>query len=100
MATDIEEFESAIMLVCNAYKDLKIIDSCHPLLSLVELEKVGFKATPQYQEKYVRPNLRNSDGQLAFWDWVYPNQFEAKLKGLLDYKRDISSAIKKEEKGE
>jgi len=96
MATDTEEFESAIMIVCSAYNDLQRVNPNHPLLSLIELKGYGFIHNLEYQERYVRPNLKSPDGQLCLWDWVYPNQFEAKIIGLLDYNCDLSKAIRTE----
>jgi len=50
----------------------------------------------QYHEKYVKPYLKSPEGLLCLWDWVYPNQFEAKMKGLSDYRYHLKEPIKKE----
>ena len=96
MTTDIEEFESAILLVCSAHRDLQRVNPNNPLLSHIELAEVGFEPNPTYEKKYVSPHLRNPNGQLCLWDWAYPNQFEARLLGLINYYNDLSVAVKTE----
>ena len=93
MATDVEEFEASIMLVCSAYKELRKINPDNPLLSLIKLEEVGFVHTPEYHKRYVSHLLRSTNGQLCLWDWAYPNQIEAKISGLITYERDLSAAL-------
>jgi len=102
MATDIEEFESAVFLVCNAYRDLQRVNSNNPILAHIKLEGIGFQPNPTYEKKYVSPHLKNPEprrepnGQLLLFDWVHPNLFEAKLLGLMDYYHDLSVATKTE----
>ncbi len=101
MATDIEEFESEIMLVCSVYKDLKELNSHHSLLSFIELSEQGFKLTKKYYERYIFPYLERDNRQLLLWQEMYPNQFQAKFKGLTEYNNDLRNAVKREihEKG-
>ena len=107
MATDIEEFESAVFLVCGAYRDLQKVNPNNHLLTHIELEGIGFRPNQTYEKTYVSPHLkeleprREPSGQLLLFDWVYPNLFEARLLGLMDYYRDLSGATKTEisEKG-
>jgi hypothetical protein len=96
MATDIEEFESEIMLVYNAYKGLKEINSNHSLLSFIELSDSGFKPTKKYYKRYVFPYLERDNRQLFLWKEMYPNQFQAKFRGLIEYNKDLHNAIKRE----
>jgi len=96
MATDIEEFESGVMLVCDAHKDLSSVNPNNPLLSLIELTGRGFRPTREYNRRYVTPHLRSPSGQLCLWDWAYPNQIEAKMHGLLEYYQNLFGVIRTE----
>jgi len=99
MSTDTEEFESAILLVCSAHNDLKKINPENPALSLVRMDEIGFIPTPEYQQKYIRPHLKDEGGQICLWDGAYPNQFEARMIGLISYHQDLSIAIQTEISG-
>jgi len=96
MATDEEEFDSGVLLVCSTYRDLQSIDPNNPLLSAIELAEVGFKAGQEYHDRFVRPFLRRPDGQLCLWSWAYPNQTQARINGLVGYYNALSIAIKTE----
>lgn len=102
MATDIEEFESAVFLACRAYKNLQRVNPNNSLLSHVELEGIGFQPNVTYEKKYVNPHLKKLEprkepnGQLLLFDWVCPNLFEARLEGLMKYYNDLSFAIRTE----
>ncbi|MEK6915393.1 MAG: hypothetical protein AABW89_02535 [Nanoarchaeota archaeon] len=101
MSTDIEEFESAVLLVCKAHEDLQRVNPNDPLLSHIVLEELGFKPNQTYERTYVSPHLkdleprREPSGQLLLFDWIYPNLFQARLIGLMDYYKDLSVAIKR-----
>ncbi|MFA5173751.1 MAG: hypothetical protein WC438_01060 [Candidatus Pacearchaeota archaeon] len=94
MATDLEEFEASVQLVWDAYQALEKVDPNNQLLSLIKLTHEGFNPTSEHQKKYVTPRLRCPDGQLCLFDWAYPNQFEARLYGLINFYQDLSHEIK------
>jgi hypothetical protein len=102
MATDIEEFENTVFLVCRAYRDLQKVNPNNHLLTHIELEGIGFRPNQTYEKTYVSAHLkeleprRESSGQLLLFDWIYPNLSEARLLGLMDYYRDLSDATKTE----
>ena len=95
MATDAEEFIFAVQNVCDKHERLQRLNPDNKLLSLIILTEEGFNGTKEYQKKYVKPHLKNPNGQLCLWDGIYKNQFEARLTGLLRYISDLYDDIHK-----
>ena len=84
MASDTEEYEAAVQLVWNAHSDLKKLNQSNPLLNLIESAPLGFRPTDSYNKKYLEPHLQNS------------TLFQARMLGLLEFRRDLVDAIKSE----